>query len=119
MGSEWSSQRMIHTMGEMEFEDFKASLLASRSPFSLICDGSSDAADIHVMACLVQYTEHNVVVVRLYRMIEIDVDESAAALVSLLEEHMREDGIWEHAVEFLVSMATDGASVMLGKENGF
>ena len=39
--SEWSSKRMIHTMGEMEFEDFKASLLASRSPFSLICDGSS------------------------------------------------------------------------------
>ena len=52
-------------------------------------------------------------------MIEIDVDESAAALVSLLEEHMREDGIWDYAVEFLVSMATDGASVMLGKENGF
>ena len=47
-------------------------------------------------------------------MIEIDVDESAAALVSLLEEHMREDGIWDYAVEFLVSMATDGASVMLG-----
>ena len=55
-------------------------------------------------------------------MIEIDVDESAAALVSLLEEHMREDGIWDYAVEFLVSMATDGASVMLGwfllKEKG-
>lgn len=47
-------------------------------------------------------------------MIEIDVDESAAALVSLLEEYMKEDGIWEYAVEFLVSMATDGASVMLG-----
>ena len=43
-------------------------------------------------------------------MIEIDVDESAAALVSLLEEYMKEDGIWEYAVDFLVSMATDGAS---------
>ena len=39
--SEWTSKRMIHLMGEIEFEDFKASLLASRSPFALICDGSS------------------------------------------------------------------------------
>ena len=32
----------------------------------------------------------------------------------MTEEYMKEDGIWEYAVEFLVSMATDGASVMLG-----
>ena len=45
--SEWTSKRMIHLMGEIEFEDFKASLLASRSPFSLICDGSSGITYLH------------------------------------------------------------------------
>ena len=39
--SEWTSKRMIDTMGEMEHEDFIESLIASDSEFALICDGST------------------------------------------------------------------------------
>ena len=39
--SEWTSKRMIVLMGQMIHEDFIASLIASDSPFGLICDGST------------------------------------------------------------------------------
>ena len=55
--------------------------------------------------------EHQTVVVQLYRMIEIDVDESAPALVEAVKEEMIEDGIWELAKKHLRSIVTDGASV--------
>ena len=39
--SEWTSKKMIVIMGEQIHEDFIASLIASDSPFGLICDGST------------------------------------------------------------------------------
>ena len=39
-------------------------------------------------------------------MIEIDVDESAEAMVEILKEHMENDGIWEYAKEHLYSVVT-------------
>ena len=52
--------------------------------------------------------ENDVVVVELYRMMEIDVEESAEAIVELVKDHMIEDGIWELAKRKLVTIATDG-----------
>ena len=52
--------------------------------------------------------ENNVVKVELYRMMEIDIDESAPAMVALVKEHMIQDGIWELAKQRLVTVATDG-----------
>ena len=45
----------LQIMGKMDMDDFMRSFAASDSPWSLICDGSSDSADLHIFACLVQY----------------------------------------------------------------
>lgn len=56
--------------------------------------------------------ENDVVTVELYRMMEIDIDESAPAMVELVKENMIHDGIWEQAKKRLVTIATDGQAVL-------
>lgn len=68
----------------------------------------TDRASLHIFSCSIQYMENNVVKVELYRMMEIDIDESAPAMVALVKEHMIQDGIWELAKQRLVTVATDG-----------
>ena len=68
----------------------------------------TDRASLHIFSCSIQYMENNVVKVELYRMLEIDIDESAPAMVALVKEHMIQDGIWELAKQRLVTVATDG-----------
>ena len=72
----------------------------------------TDRASLHIFSCSIQYMENDVVTVELYRMMEIDIDESAPAMVELVKENMIHDGIWEQAKKRLVTIATDGQAVL-------
>ena len=115
-GTEYSAKIMQEVIGQMEMDDFLASLKASNAPSSLICDGSSDSADLHIFGCLFQYFENDVVTVRFWRAIEID-DQSAEGHVNEVVKWMEIDGILPYVKDHLASVAADGASNMMSSGN--
>lgn len=76
----------------------------------------SDAADLHIFGCLLQFLHNDVVTVQFWRAMELD-DQSGQSHADTVENWMKLDNIWEMAQRHLTSVATDGASNMISQGN--
>jgi hypothetical protein len=86
------------------------------SPCAIIVDGSTDPQQNHYLIVYIQALEGLTPVVYFYRLLGVGNDETAAGLLTILQNSFEEDGLTAAIKQNLVSFAADGAAVMMGKK---
>ena len=89
-------------------------------PISTILDSSTDNSGRHYLIVLFQTLEEERPIVYFYRLIHLDMDESADGLCNSLITSIQNENLdlYSYLKRNLIGFASDGASVMLGKHNG-
>ena len=113
-----SATRMAKFISDIFHQNLVNYILKSDGPWSIICDGSTDAWQNHYLVVLLQGIEENLPKVYLYRLILIGSDETAQGLLDLIVDAFGSDGILDKMENNLIGFAADGASVNLGKKAG-
>ena len=93
-----AARKMTMAISDMYHKDLVDKMRTMTTPFSLILDASTDKTGDHVLAVLFQYvTPEGTIKTSFYRLIEIELDESAAGQLLVFENAMKRDGLWDAA----------------------
>jgi len=92
----------------------------SKSPMSIILDSSTDVSQHHYLVVYLQSLEDYTPVLYFYKLIPLQIDESAAGHFNVLQKQWQEEklDLTSHIKRNLVAFASDGAPVMMGKSGG-
>lgn len=95
-------------------------LLSKNSPVSIILDGSTDVSFRHFLIVYFQAMEDNVPIVYFYKLVETADDETAAGYFNSLKRSFIEEerDLYGYLKSNLIGFASDGASVMMGRNHG-
>lgn len=84
-------------------------------PMSLLIDSLTDSSGNHVFVVLIQTLENDRVVVYYYKLLQVGFDETAEGYRDLITKQWNKDGIYDVVTQALVGIASDSASVFVGR----
>lgn len=89
-------------------------------PLSIILDSSTDSSQNHNLIVYLQALERNGPTVYFYKLISLEANESASGLLNALTSQFDKEpnNFGNYLKRNLKGFASDGAAVMLGRENG-
>ena len=127
-----SATRMLMLISETFHSKFLRHVLESNYPLSLILDATTDAAGKHFVIVYLRSLEADKAegkitqvrpVLYFYKLLEFGLEETSQAYLDLLKSSFEETA--EREINFeqvfksrLIAFGSDGASVMIGKNNG-
>ena len=76
---------------------------------SLIVDASTDKGNTHQLAVLFHTLENEVPTTYLYGLLELGTDQGAEAQTRVLVDQLKEDNLFDHVKEHIISFVSDGA----------
>uniref|UniRef100_A0A915KNL8 Transposase n=1 Tax=Romanomermis culicivorax TaxID=13658 RepID=A0A915KNL8_ROMCU len=115
-----SASHMALVISEEMYKMLIQLLTSKQYPLSIIIDSSTDASQNHYLIAYFQALENGTPVVYFYKLVQLDVDEIAAALLNKLVETWNKEPhrFTQHLKKNLRGYASDGAAVMTGKKGG-
>lgn len=111
---------MVETISTSMRKELVNCLLSKNYPLSIILDGSSDPNGQHYIIVYFQAIEDYRPVTYFYKLIPTTTDESADGFYRILRGafHDEEKDLYRHLQKNMAGYGSDGAAVMLGKDNG-
>ena len=124
MGIKFRHRTQVPTIVEFISNDMHETLISyimsEPRPISIMVDEATNTRQEHFLVVLFQTLEKGVPMTYFYRNIQLGSDESARGLFNSITQAWETErtGFLDFMRQNLVGIATDGASVMTGKNNG-
>lgn len=113
----FSANRMMDYISRTMHRNLIRFLKESKTPLSLIVDGSSDSTQNACFMIMLQYVEHHLPVTRIYSVMQVESEESEK-LFQYMEDMFTKDGIIGNIGDQLMGFTSDGAANMVGAHKG-
>ena len=110
-------KKMTMFLSDIADKNLANFMLEQNVPFSLLVDESTNRKHENFLVVLVQVPENNMPVVYLFSLIHI-LDADAESLFEYITMEFEKRGLKDFLRQNLRAVASDGASVMTGKESG-
>jgi len=118
-----AATEMVELMSNEMHKILLNEMVLKKMPCSIIVDSSTDSSGYHYLIVYFQTLENEHPVMYFYRLVLLGVDETSVGLLRSLNDTINNDSqekdFRNYLVKHLIGYSSDGASVMMGKYNGF
>lgn len=121
-----AAMRMTAFISTQFQKSFLTELVSKPRPIALLMDETTDSMAIKTLSVEIMFLENNYPLVYFYRLLKLDADQGAEAIVNKLVKAFEEDtassqlplDLEAYVGQNLVAITTDGANTFIGGQSG-